>query len=131
MKYNLVGIDGNAFSIIGYVANAMQKEKCSSEDINKYKEDAMSSDYNHLLSISVDMINKLNMNTISSYAVVLEFLNTIGEVLDYTVLDMNPTSFDEAMKMAEDYTITNGEQMVVWSCDEDFTILDRTIVKTK
>lgn len=60
MKYNLVGIDGNAFSVMSYVAKAMRREGYPSEEIKKYQEDAMSSDYDHLLSISVDMIDQLN-----------------------------------------------------------------------
>lgn len=59
-KYNLVGVDGNAYSIIGYVRKAMSTEKCSREEINRYLEDAMSDDYHHLLVVSVAMIDKLN-----------------------------------------------------------------------
>lgn len=59
-KYNLVGIDGNAFSVMGYVMNAMKSEGKTREEINKYREDAMSDDYNHLLSVSVEMIDKLS-----------------------------------------------------------------------
>ena len=59
-KYNLIGIDGNAYSIMGYVKNAMKKEGMSSEEINDYTEDATSGDYNHLLSTSVAMIEMLN-----------------------------------------------------------------------
>lgn len=60
MKYSLVGIDGNAFSIMGYVRKAMRKEGKSSEEIEKYTEDAKSSDYNHLLVVSMEMVESLN-----------------------------------------------------------------------
>ena len=49
MAYNLVGIDGNAYSIMGYVSN-----------IHDYITRATSSDYDNLLRVSIDMIDKLN-----------------------------------------------------------------------
>ena len=60
MKYTLVGVNGNAFSVMGYVKNAMRKEGMSKEDITKYREDVMIGDYNHLLRVSMAMVNKLN-----------------------------------------------------------------------
>ncbi len=60
MKYTLVGIDGNAFAIMGYVRDAMRKEGCSLEEQKAYTEDAMSGDYSHLLYVSMNMIEKLN-----------------------------------------------------------------------
>ena len=59
-KYNLVGIDGNAFSVMGYVRNAMRAEGFSREEIEDYTKDATSSDYNHLLAVSCDMVDKCN-----------------------------------------------------------------------
>lgn len=59
-KYNLVGINGNAFSIMGYVTKAMRKEGKLEEEINAYREEAMSSDYNNLLCESMDIIDELN-----------------------------------------------------------------------
>ena len=58
--YDLVGVDGNAYSIMGYVKKAMRAEKCTSQEIDEYLKDAMSSDYNHLLTVSISMIDKLN-----------------------------------------------------------------------
>lgn len=58
--YSLVGIDGNAYSIMGYVQNAMKKEGKSREEIQAYLKDAQSSDYSHLLSVSHKMIEELN-----------------------------------------------------------------------
>ena len=59
-KYTLVGVDGNAFSVMGYVTRCMRECKCTREEIDKYRDDAMSSDYNNLLCVSMNMINRLN-----------------------------------------------------------------------
>lgn len=59
-KYSLVGVDGNCFSIMGQVSSWMRKEGCSKEEIEKYFEDAKSCDYNHLLCVSIDMVERLN-----------------------------------------------------------------------
>lgn len=58
--YSLIGIDGNAFSILGYVKNAMRECKHSKEEIDGYFADATSDDYNHLLQTSIEMIEVLN-----------------------------------------------------------------------
>lgn len=58
--YTLVGVDGNAFSIMGYVRSAMKRAKMTSQDIDAYTKDAKSSDYNHLLVVSCEMIDKVN-----------------------------------------------------------------------
>lgn len=60
MKYDLVGIDGNAFAIMGYVINAMKNEGYSKQDIEKYYTNATSSNYDHLLCVSVTMIDDIN-----------------------------------------------------------------------
>ena len=59
-KYTLVGIDGNAFSVMGYVSQCMKKEGMSRQDIENYRKDAMSSDYNNLILVSQEMIDFLN-----------------------------------------------------------------------
>ena len=66
-KYNLVGIDGNAFSVMGYVNRCMRKEKMSDEEIKEYKSNAISGDYNNLLCVSMDMIDKLNELKVEDY----------------------------------------------------------------
>lgn len=58
--FDLVGVDGNAFAVVGYVVRAMKKCKLTKAEIDSYTKDAMSSDYNHLLSVSLDMIDKCN-----------------------------------------------------------------------
>lgn len=60
MKYNLVGINGNAFCIIGYVTRAMREEKCSEKEIYNYNKRATSGDYNNLLVESIKIIDELN-----------------------------------------------------------------------
>ena len=59
-KYNLVGIDGNAYSIMGYVIDAMKEEGFSKAERDEYLRDAMSSDYNHLLCVSIDYVEQCN-----------------------------------------------------------------------
>lgn len=59
-KYNLVGVDGNAFSIMGYVRNAMKKEGVPAQDIAKYTHMAMAGDYNELIRVSMIEIDSLN-----------------------------------------------------------------------
>ena len=58
--YDLVGVDGNAFAVMGYVSNAMRRSGFTSKERNEYLADAQSDDYNHLLAVSVDMVEKVN-----------------------------------------------------------------------
>src|SRR6185503_14967767 len=46
---NLIGVDGNAFSIMGTVVKELRKNKVSEEEITKFREECMSGDYNNLL----------------------------------------------------------------------------------
>jgi hypothetical protein len=57
---NLVGIDGNAHCIMGYVSNAIQECGKSDEERAAYYKDATSSNYDHLLGVSVRMVDHLN-----------------------------------------------------------------------
>lgn len=59
-KYNLVGRDGNAFAILGYVRSAMKEQRFSREEIDIYSKEATQSDYVHLLGKSVEMIEECN-----------------------------------------------------------------------
>lgn len=59
-KYNLVGVNGNAFAVMGYVRNAMRAEGFSRKEIEDYSKDATSSDYAHLISVSCDMVDECN-----------------------------------------------------------------------
>jgi len=50
VNLRLVGLDGNAFSIIGAFRGAAKKDGWSKEDIEEVTKNAMSKDYAHLLS---------------------------------------------------------------------------------
>lgn len=59
-EYSLVGIDGNAFSIMAYVSRAMKDNGFSKEEIKIYQNEEMSGDYDNLLMISMKIIDKIN-----------------------------------------------------------------------
>jgi hypothetical protein len=59
-KYCLVGVDGNAYAVMGYVRKAMKESGFNEQEINAYLDDAMSSNYDHLLAVSVEMVDKCN-----------------------------------------------------------------------
>ena len=58
--YTLVGINGNAYNIMGYVRAAMDDANMTNDDIAAYVKDATSSDYNHLVAVSCEMIDRVN-----------------------------------------------------------------------
>ena len=65
--FTLVGVDGNAWSVMGFVVNAMRDayRQTNSEHFNRdeqkrYQDLAMSKDYNHLLCVSAQMIERVN-----------------------------------------------------------------------
>lgn len=60
MKYSLVGVDGNAFAVMGYVLRAMRECHLGNDEQKSYQKRAMSEDYNNLLRESVAMIYKCN-----------------------------------------------------------------------
>ena len=49
VKMKLVGIDGNAFSILGRFSLEARRSGWKEEEIKKVTKEAMSGDYNHLL----------------------------------------------------------------------------------
>ena len=53
----LVGHDGNAFAIMGKVSKALYNEGADKEYIDKYKEEAMSGDYDELLITTMKYVN--------------------------------------------------------------------------
>ena len=59
-KYTLVGVDGNAYAIMGYVVSALKREGKTKENIDAYLKDAKSSDYYHLISVSHATLEALN-----------------------------------------------------------------------
>ena len=58
--YTLVGVDGNAFSIMGYTQRCMKKEGFSDKDINETIDDATSGNYYHLLGVCNTWVAKCN-----------------------------------------------------------------------
>lgn len=60
MNYSLIDVDSNAYSILGYVTRAMRECKKTEKEIHAYLDKAMASDYNNLLQVSANMIDKLN-----------------------------------------------------------------------
>lgn len=58
-KYDLVGVDGNAYCIMGYTARALKREGLRDQVDKMYKE-ATSGDYNNLLMVCMEYIDKAN-----------------------------------------------------------------------
>lgn len=58
--YSLIGVDGNAYSIMGYTARAMKDAGCSKEEVDKMHEEAMSGDYSNLICVCDNWIDKVN-----------------------------------------------------------------------
>jgi formylmethanofuran dehydrogenase subunit C len=54
VKLKMVGLDGNAFSILGAFRRQAVKENWSKEEIKEVTDQAMSGDYSHLLSTIAD-----------------------------------------------------------------------------
>lgn len=59
IEVELAGQDGNAFAIIGRVSKAMKREKVPPEEIDKYREESMSGDYDHLLQTAMSWVTVL------------------------------------------------------------------------
>ncbi len=53
----LIGQDGNAFSIMRNIQRALKRSGADKEYIDKYIREATSSDYNHLLTVSMKYVN--------------------------------------------------------------------------
>ena len=58
--YSLVGVNGNAFAIMGYVTRVMKANHYSQEEIDAYVKTAMSSNYDNVLTTSMKMLDELN-----------------------------------------------------------------------
>lgn len=59
--YTLVGVNGNAYAIMGYVMQAMRECGKTPVEVKAYQDKAMSGDYNSLIVVSMDVIEDLNM----------------------------------------------------------------------
>lgn len=59
-KFSLVGVDGNAFSIMAYVKTAMREAGFSKNEIDEYLKDCIRGNYDYLISLSDEMIERCN-----------------------------------------------------------------------
>jgi hypothetical protein len=51
IKLKLVGLDGNAFSLMGAFKNQARREGWTKDEVDAVLNDAMSGDYDHLLFV--------------------------------------------------------------------------------
>lgn len=58
-QYDLVGVDGNAFSVMGYTARAL-KQTGHSDLVDQMHKEAMSGDYDNLLYVCMKYIDIAN-----------------------------------------------------------------------
>ncbi len=58
-KFTLVGVDGNAFCVMGYTANALKQAKLKDKVDAMYKE-ATSGDYNNLICVCLKYVEMAN-----------------------------------------------------------------------
>ena len=58
-KYNLVGVDGNAFALMGYTAKALRREGLGNL-VNQMYAEAKSGDYNNLIRVCDGYVDKAN-----------------------------------------------------------------------
>lgn len=54
VKLNLVGLDGNAFNLLGQFQRAARKQGWAADEINAVLEEAKSSNYDHLLATLIE-----------------------------------------------------------------------------
>ena len=60
MKYNLVGVDGNAYAVMGYTSRALKNEGLPNL-VSEMQEKAMSGDYNNLLCVCMEYLDIANL----------------------------------------------------------------------
>lgn len=59
-KFSLIGVNGNAFCVMGYVIKAMKKAGFLRSDIIEYQRIAEAGDYSALIAKSAHIIEKCN-----------------------------------------------------------------------
>lgn len=57
IKVKLGGMDGNAFAILAKVTRSMQRALVSQIEIDSFKTEAMSGDYDHLLQTCMKWVD--------------------------------------------------------------------------
>ncbi len=58
-RYDLVGVDGNAFSVMGYTSRAL-KQTGHRDLVDQMHKEAMSGDYNNLLCVCMKYMDIAN-----------------------------------------------------------------------
>lgn len=64
-KYCLVGQDGNAYALMGYTAQALKAEGLG-DLVKEMEKEATSGDYNNLICVCVEYIQKANEKAIEN-----------------------------------------------------------------
>jgi hypothetical protein len=57
VKVQLVGLDGNAWSIMARVASALEDNGVSAEEVETYLKESQSGDYDHLLRTATEWVS--------------------------------------------------------------------------
>lgn len=57
IKVKLIGKNGNAFAILGAVSQELRKAGVTKEEQDRYMDEAMNGDYNHLLQTTMKWVN--------------------------------------------------------------------------
>ncbi len=57
--FSLVGVDGNAFSVMGYTARALKRAGLR-DKVDEMRKEAMSGDYNNLLCMCMKYVDMAN-----------------------------------------------------------------------
>ena len=59
-QYSLVGVNGNAYAVMGYTAKAMRREGFSKDEVEKMHSEAIADDYDNLLRVCMGYIDECN-----------------------------------------------------------------------
>lgn len=57
IEVQLTGNDGNAYAIMGAVAKALRENDVPEAEVNAYREESMSGDYNNLLRVAMSWVS--------------------------------------------------------------------------
>lgn len=57
IEVELVGQDGNAFAIMGAVSRALKKAGVSSDEVEQYRQESMSGDYDNLIKTAMNWVS--------------------------------------------------------------------------
>jgi hypothetical protein len=140
LPYSLIGIDGNAISIIGYVKRAMRENGYSNEALQTYQEEALSGNYDELLALSVAAIDKINRA--NGYDDETQFEKEYdNNFVDYSrgIYNKRANIIEESIDFDDDYKIAldddlllrtstllpiSGHQRCLYIMSDDFESLD-------